>query len=50
MSCQAGKEPIDQSIFHQNELSQDQQTNLPGQFEYFHYAYTFYDTGAVKWF
>ena len=28
--CQAGKEPIDQGILHQNEQSQDQQTNTPG--------------------
>ena len=30
VSCQEGKEPIDQGILHQNEQSQDQQTNTPG--------------------
>ena len=32
MSCQAGKEPIDQGILHQHhhEQSQDQQTNTQG--------------------
>ena len=30
MICQTGKEPIDQGFLHQNEQSQDQQTNTPG--------------------
>ena len=30
MICQTGKEPIDQGFLHQNEQSQDQQTNMPG--------------------
>ena len=30
VSCQAGKEPIDQGILHQQEQSQDLQTNTTG--------------------
>ena len=30
VSCQAGKETIHQGILHQNEQSQDQQSNTPG--------------------
>ena len=30
LDCQAVKEPMDQGILHQNEQSQDQQTNTPG--------------------
>ena len=31
VSCQAGKEPIDQGILYLNEQSHDQQTNMPTQ-------------------
>ena len=30
LDCQAGKEPLDQGVLYQNELSQDQQTNTQG--------------------